>query len=120
MGIPGSSVVKILPADAAEVNLIPGLGRSPRKGNGNPLQYSCLGNPVDRGAWHNTVHRVRKVSDTTWQLNNKNTTNNEIAFSAIILLVVKILMMPMCQKVWRNSFSFTSLAGGCILVHVFK
>ena len=67
MGIPGSSVVKILPADAAEVNLIPGLGRSPRKGNGNPLQYSCLGNPVDRGAWHNTVHRIRKVSDTTWQ-----------------------------------------------------
>ena len=54
MGIPGSSVVKILPADAAEACLIPGLGRSPGEGNGNLLQYSCLGNPMDRGAWRAT------------------------------------------------------------------
>ena len=47
-------VVKNLPAnagDAREVGLIPGLGRFPGIGNGNPLQYSCLGNPMDRGAW---------------------------------------------------------------------
>ena len=43
-----------------EVGLIPGLGRSPGEGHGNPLQYSCLGNPVDRGVWWATVHRVTK------------------------------------------------------------
>ena len=53
-GFPGGSVIKNLPAnagDAGYVGLIPGLGRFPRRGNGNPLQYSCLGlNPMDRGA----------------------------------------------------------------------
>ena len=42
-------MVKNLPANAGDASLIPGLGRSPEKGNGSPLQYSCLGNPVDRG-----------------------------------------------------------------------
>ena len=46
----GDSVVKTLPANAADAGLIPGLGRSPRVGNGNPLQDSCLENPMDRGA----------------------------------------------------------------------
>ena len=49
-----------------------GLGRSPREGNGNPLQYSCLGNPMDRGAWWATVHEVTKESDMTQQLENNN------------------------------------------------
>ena len=49
-------------------------GRSPGEGNGNPLQDSCLGNSMDRGALWATVHGVTKQSDTTWQLNNKNTT----------------------------------------------
>ena len=44
---------------------IPGLGRSPGEGNGNPLQYSCLGNPRDRGVWRATVHRIAKELDTT-------------------------------------------------------
>ena len=42
-------------------NLVPGLGRSPGEGNGNPLQYSWLGNSMDRGAWRATVHRVTRV-----------------------------------------------------------
>ena len=46
--------------DIREVRLIPGLGGSPGEGHGNPLQYSCLGNPLDRGAWWATVHRVTK------------------------------------------------------------
>ena len=53
MGFPGSTVVKNLPAseeDARDTGLSPGLGRSPREGNGNPHQYSCLENPMDRGA----------------------------------------------------------------------
>ena len=56
-------VVKNLPAYAGEVRdvgLIPGLGGSPGGGHGNPLQYSCLGNPMDRGAWWATVHRAAK------------------------------------------------------------
>ena len=56
-------MIKNLPAyagDAREVGLIPGLGRFPGVGNGNPLQYSCLGNSMDRGAWRATVHGVTK------------------------------------------------------------
>ena len=48
---PGGSVGKNLPDNAGGAGLIPGLGSSPGEGNGNPLQYSCLGNPMDRGAW---------------------------------------------------------------------
>ena len=48
-GFPGGSVVKNPPANEGDVGLIPGSRRSPGKGNGNPLQYSCLGNPMDRG-----------------------------------------------------------------------
>ena len=57
-------VVKNLPAntgDIRDVGLIPGLGRSPRGGHGNPLQYSCQEIPVDRGAWWATVRRVTKI-----------------------------------------------------------
>ena len=56
------------PANAGDIRdtgLIPGWGRSPGGGYGNPLQYSCLENPMDRGAWWATVHRVAKESDTT-------------------------------------------------------
>jgi len=50
MGFPGGSVVKNLPANVGDTGSNPGLGRSSGEGNGNPLQYSCLGNPKDRGA----------------------------------------------------------------------
>ena len=50
MGFPGDSAVKNPPANAEDMGSIPGLGRSPREGNGNPLWYSCLRNPMDRGA----------------------------------------------------------------------
>ena len=49
---------------------VPGFGSSPGEGNGNPLQYSCLGNPTDRGSWWATVHGVVNESDTTWRLSN--------------------------------------------------
>ena len=63
MGFPGGSVAKNLPANAGDRGnacLIPGSGRSPGGGNGNSLQYSCLENPMDRGAWRATVHGVTK------------------------------------------------------------
>ena len=59
-------MVKNLPANAGaagDMGSIPGSGRSPREGNGNPLQYSCLRNPMDRGAWWATVHEVAKSQD---------------------------------------------------------
>ena len=63
MGFPGSSAAKNLPAnagDAGDTGLIPGLGKSPGEGNGNPLQYFCMENSMDRGVWRVTVHRVTK------------------------------------------------------------
>ena len=63
-------MVKNLPTNAGLVGSIPGLGRSPGEGNDDPLQYSCQGNPMDRGAWWATFHGVTEESDTTWQLNN--------------------------------------------------
>ena len=60
MGFPGSSIVKNLPANAGDVGLIPGSGRSSGEGNGNPLQYACLENSTDRGPWGATVHGVTK------------------------------------------------------------
>ena len=58
MGFPGGSVVKNLPTNAGDISLIPGSGRSSEDGNGNPLQYSCLGNSMDRGALWAAVYEV--------------------------------------------------------------
>ena len=60
LGFPDGSVLKNLPDNAGDMGSIPGLGRSPQEGNGNLLQYSCLRNPMDRGAWWATVHGVTK------------------------------------------------------------
>ena len=68
MSFPGVSVAKNPPAntgDIGDTGLIAGLGRSPGGENGNPLQYSCLGNSMDKGAWQATIHGVAKESDTT-------------------------------------------------------
>ena len=72
-GFPVGSVVKNPPTnaeDATDVGLILRSGRSPEEGNGKPLQYSCLGNPMDSGPWQATVHGITKELDMTWQLNN--------------------------------------------------
>ena len=61
------SLVKNPPVNAGDVrdtNSVPGLGRSPVRGNSNPLQYSCLENPMDRGAWQSAVHRVAELETT--------------------------------------------------------
>ena len=59
-----AQVVKNQPASAGDTGSIPGLGRFPKEGNGNPLQYSCLGNRMGQGAWWATVHGVSKEPDT--------------------------------------------------------
>ena len=60
IGFPGGSVVKNLHVNARDAGLIPGSGRFPGGGHGNPLQYSSLENPMDRGDWWAAVHRVAK------------------------------------------------------------
>ena len=70
LGFPGGSDGKVSACNAGDQGLIPGLGRSPKEGNGNPLQYSCLENPMDGRAWWATVHGVAKsrtrLSDFTF------------------------------------------------------
>ena len=71
LGFPGGSVVKNLPAKAGDTGSIPGLGRSLRGENGNILQYSCLGNPTNGGAWWATVLGVAKELDISLQLKQR-------------------------------------------------
>ena len=71
-GLPGDSVVKNPPVNAGDVGSIPGSERSPRRGNGKPFQYYCLGNPMDRGAWWAAVCRVIKNQA---QLSDRTTTS---------------------------------------------
>ena len=65
MGFPAGSEVKNPPANARDADSIPGSRRSLREGNGNPLEYSSLGNPIGRGGWRGTVHVDTKESDMT-------------------------------------------------------
>ena len=71
MGFPSSSGGKGSACSAGDLGSTPGLGRSPGDGNGNPLQYSCLENSTDRGAWWATAHGVAEL-DTTERLTHNN------------------------------------------------
>ena len=64
MGFPGGLVVRNLPASAGDMGSIPDLGRSTEEGNGNPLQYFCMENHMDRGAWWATAHGVAELDMT--------------------------------------------------------
>ena len=72
MVFPGGSEVKASACNSGDLGLIPGSGSAPGEGNGNPLQYSCMENPMDRGAWWATVHVVAKsqarLGDLTYLL----------------------------------------------------
>ena len=70
MGFPGGSLVKNSPANAGDARYITGSEISLGKGNSNPFQYSCLGNPMDRGAWRATVHLVTESATTEHAHNN--------------------------------------------------
>ena len=96
MGFSSGSVVKNLPANEGDTGSISGTGRSPGEGNGNPLRYSCLRNPVVKGAWA-IVHGVTKESDMTWQLKNNNNVYIEKYYSAI-----KRKEIVQFAETWRN------------------
>ena len=71
-GLPWWLSGKDPPANAGDMGLIPGSGRPPGEGNGNTIQYSCLGNTMDRGAWWATVHGIAKELDITQRLKHSN------------------------------------------------
>ena len=72
-------MVKNLPVNAGDVGSVSGLERSPGEENGNPLQDSCLGNPMDGGAWWATVHGGAKELNTTERLNNKSLLTRQLS-----------------------------------------
>ena len=84
-GLSGGSVVKNPPANAEDLGSIPGSGRSPGEGNGNPLQYSCLGNPMDKEAWGYSQWGSTE-SDTTEQLNNNTAPETDFLMLGTLFL----------------------------------
>ena len=90
--ISDGSGVKNLLANAGDMGLIPGLERSPREGNGSPFQFSCMGNPMNRGTWWAVIHGVIKELDMTSQLNNNN-------FIYIIYLIRHIFRLLFESKI---------------------
>ena len=78
MGFPDGTVVKNLPANVGDMGSIPRLGRFPGEGNGNPLEDSCLGNTIDRGAWRATLGSMKPnrvtMSDLPWGYNELDMT----------------------------------------------
>ena len=91
-GFPDGSEVRNLPANAGDSGSIPGLERFPEKGSGNPVQYSHLGNPMDRGAWWATVHGVMNELNMTQQLNSNTL---DYIWEAVSLLVLPLDRNPM-------------------------
>ena len=78
---------------------IPGLGRSPGEGNGNPLQDSCLGNPMDRGAWKAMVHGIARDSDISLGLNNNlklHVTARRLINALLVLALISFEMKEAC------------------------
>ena len=101
LGFPGGSEVKASACNAEDLGSVPGSGRYPGEGNSNPLQYSCLENPMDRGAWWATVHGVAKsrtrLSDLTltfcFQLISQFLRFIHVACSLFFLLLKSILFI---------------------------
>ena len=108
IGFPGGSAVKETACNAGNLGLIPGSGRYPREGNGNLLQYSCMGNPMDRRAWRAIVHGV--VNSRTWLRDQTTITTVTYLYQKylavtdiIIFQSVKRMIMPVpvyCAYCW--------------------
>ena len=107
---PGSSVSKEFVCNTAYPCLIPGLGRSSGEENGNSLQYSCLENPMNRGAWRATVHGVSK--NQTW-LSNWHTQENQIIWMHVYSQTWKLELENSENKIsdWRVYMSFSMWLG---------
>ena len=87
-------MVKNLPANVGDASLIPGSGRSPGEGDGNLLQYSCLENPKDRGAWGATVHGVARVGHDS-VTKQQETMVRQFLFETIVYPFKKVMALCM-------------------------
>ena len=84
---------------ARDADSFSGSGRSPREGNGNLLQYACLGNPMDRGAWRAVVHGVPKELNRTWQLKQQQQTLSTLLCQSVASLEQDLItFLLLCQK----------------------
>ena len=120
-GFPGGSVVKNLPVNAGDVGSIPVSGRYPREGNDNPLQYSCLGNPMDSGAWRATVHGVAKsqtrlsdwtTTSYTWRLHPSMSLKEAspgYALSYLLFILIRICDLVCNHLIYFFIVSWLSL-----------
>ena len=97
-GFPGGSVVKNPPANAGDMGSIPGWGRSPGEGNGNPFQYSCLENPMDRRVLLATVHGVTKSQAWLKRLSTADILTEVISFDSFLSL-----FFLSCRETWKNA-----------------
>ena len=119
---PGGAVVKNLPANARDTDVIPGLGRSLGEGNGNPFQYSCLGNPMDRGAWCATVHGITKDSNF---VSSTTRTNISIRYygrsqKGFGTHIIYLPVVRTCQNLLLNEISILcsfSCSDNVLLIH---
>ena len=109
-GIPGGSVVRYLPAKAGDAGLILGSGRLPGEGHGNPFQYFCMGNPMDRGAWWATVRGVAKELDTTQRLNNNTAGKWQNSDGNPVLLKAKVFPAALHIKPLQRMATMTGKA----------
>ena len=100
-GFTGGSVVKNLPAHAEDAGPIPGSGRSPGEGKGNPLQYSCLENSLDRGTWRATVHRVAKSRTRLKRLSMHNVTLSHKKNHRHVISLCVFTLLWKVETAWR-------------------
>ena len=100
MGFPGGSNGKEFTCNVGDLGLIPGLGRSPGEGNGYPLQYSCLENSMDRGAWQATVHGAAEL-DTTEQL------SLSLSFTSFQYTIHSWIILLKLLSSWRYTLLLT-------------
>ena len=101
VGLPGGSVVKNLPAntgDTGDVGSIPGSGRSPGEGNGNPIQYSCPGNPMDSGTWQAT----QSMRSQIWTWLSDWTTTTEVRINGWTWPKFNFIDDPIYFILWKN------------------
>ena len=113
LGFPDGSEVKVSACNAGDLGLIPGSGRSPGEGNGNPFQYSCLENPMDGGAWWATVHGVAKsrtwLSDFTFTFTLKYDVEHLfIYFFLSVHLLCEMSVQIFCQLKKKKNWAVFS------------
>ena len=99
LGFPGGSEIKASACNAGDLGSIPGLGRFPGEGNGNPLQYSCLENPIDGGAWLATVHGLQRVRHN-WVTSFSLSLSPSLQLSAYALVYLCFTLVVQSQNWW--------------------